>query len=88
MIGQLKKCKLISEQEDGELFKSWQEKMSLQDQTISHTPHISDAKLMQKINDSFNQENGSKPDTLRSNLTSPNLSLKSQAKTKTKFFQL
>ena len=44
----IKKCKLIAEWEDEELFKSWQEKTSLQDQTLSHTLHISDAKLSRK----------------------------------------
>ena len=44
----LKKCKLLAEWEDEGLFKSWQEKMSLQDQTLTQTLHVSDAKWIQK----------------------------------------
>ena len=40
----MKKCKLIAEWEDKELFKSWHEKASLQNHTLSHILHISDAK--------------------------------------------
>ena len=39
----------IAEWEDEELLKSWQEKMSLQDKTLSRTLHISDAKWAQEI---------------------------------------
>ena len=46
----LKKGKLIAEWEDGELFKFCHEKMSLQDQTLSHTLNISDVKWIQKLN--------------------------------------
>ena len=45
--GYLEKCKLIAEWEDEALFKSWQ-KISLQDQTLSHTLHFSEAKWNQK----------------------------------------
>ena len=45
----IKKCELIAEWEDEEVFKSWQDKMSLQDQTLSHTLHISDVKWIRKI---------------------------------------
>ena len=42
--GLLKKFKLIVEWEDKELFKLWQEKTRLQDQTLLYNLHISDAK--------------------------------------------
>ena len=44
----IKKIKLITDLEDEELFIFWQEKMNLQNQTLSHTLHISDAKWIQK----------------------------------------
>ena len=44
----LKKFKLIAEWEDEGLFKPWQEKMRLQDETLTHILHISDAKMTQK----------------------------------------
>ena len=44
----IKKCKPSAEWQDEEIFKSWQEKMSLQDQTLNHTLHISDAKWILK----------------------------------------
>ena len=46
--GLLEKCKPTAEWEDEELFKSWREKLSLQDQTHNHTPHISHAKSTRK----------------------------------------
>ena len=47
-----KKCKPTEEWEDEELSNSLQEKMSLQNQTLNHTLHISDAKLSQKSKES------------------------------------
>ena len=44
----LKDCKLLAEWEDGELFKTEQEKTSLQEQTFIHTLDITDAKWVQK----------------------------------------
>ena len=46
--GLLKKCKLIAKWADEELFKSWQGKVNLQDQTICYTLHFSNAKFIQK----------------------------------------
>ena len=51
-----KKWNLIAEWEDKELFKSWQEKMSIQNQTHSHTLHITDAKWIQKIKEKSTRE--------------------------------
>ena len=69
----IKKCKRITELEDKELFKSRQEKTNLQDQTLSQTLHISDAKWIQKIKEnstrwqkkSFTPKIGSKTATIR-----------------------
>ena len=44
----IKKSKPAAEWEDEELFKSWQEKMSLQDQNHNRTLHISYAKCTRK----------------------------------------
>ena len=70
----IKKCKPTAEWEDEELFKSWQEKMSVQDQTLNHTLHTWDAKWIQErkfntwaVEKNFTREIGSKPATIRSN---------------------
>ena len=54
----IKKIKLITDWEDEELFIFWQEKMDLQDQTLSHTFNISDAKWIQKKKEKKNSTRG------------------------------
>ena len=50
----IKKCKLIADLRNEDLFNSWQEKMSLQDQTVIHSLHFSDAKWSQIIKRKIN----------------------------------
>ena len=41
---------------DEQLFKSWQQKMSFEERTLSHTLHISEAKWIQKWEKNWTRE--------------------------------